>query len=88
MAWSPLGGGRLGRASRACGKARGTRPPGWRRRGEAAVAWLLRHPARILPVVGTNALSRIALLGKALDVPMDRETWFELYTLALGHQVP
>jgi predicted oxidoreductase len=52
-----------------------------------AVAWLLRHPARILPVMGTNSLSRIASLSQALNIDMDRQTWFELYTLAMGHEV-
>jgi len=90
MAWSPLGGGRLFSGAHPVLAARLEELGRQVGAGgaEAAVAWLLRHPARILPVVGTNALSRIALLGKALDVPMDRETWFGLYTLALGHQVP
>ena len=52
-----------------------------------AVSWLLHHPARILPVMGTNALPRIAALSDACRVPMDRQTWFELYTLSLGREV-
>ena len=54
----------------------------------AAVAWLLHHPARVIPVLGTNTLSRIAAISDALKVPMDRQTWYELYTLAQGHEVP
>jgi predicted oxidoreductase len=53
-----------------------------------AVAWLLAHPARIIPVMGTNSLPRIAALADALRVTLDRETWFELYTLAMEHEVP
>ncbi len=41
-----------------------------------------------MPVLGTNTLSRIAAIADALRVPMDRQTWFELYTLAQGHEVP
>ncbi|MFZ9132601.1 MAG: aldo/keto reductase, partial [Gemmobacter sp.] len=52
-----------------------------------AIAWLLAHPARILPVLGTNRLGRIARIADALRVPMDRQRWFELYTLALGREV-
>lgn len=89
MAWSPLAGGRLlaesGEALRnrlaEIGTAHGT---DW---SAAAVAWLLRHPAGIIPVLGTNSLPRIANLSSALTVEMDRQTWFELYTLALGHEV-
>ncbi|MDB2390135.1 aldo/keto reductase [Alphaproteobacteria bacterium] len=53
-----------------------------------AVAWLLAHPAGILPVMGTNNIDRIAALGDACKVKIDRETWFVLYELALGHEVP
>lgn len=89
MAWSPLAGGRLlaeapsGLRARLddLGRAAGA---DW---SAAAVAWLLYHPARILPVMGTNSLSRIATISDAFRVPMDRQTWFELYTLALGREV-
>ena len=52
-----------------------------------AVAWLLAHPAQIMPVMGTNALARIKRLSEAFDVTIDRETWFEIYTASLGHEV-
>ncbi len=89
MAWSPLAGGRLLAESdaglrhrlEALGTEAGT---DW---SAVAVAWLLHHPARILPVQGTNSLPRIAAISDALKVPMDRQTWFELYTLALGREV-
>ncbi|MDR6758180.1 putative oxidoreductase [Mycoplana sp. BE70] len=77
MAWSPLGGGSLFIA----------------REQEVditsvAVAWLLAHPARILPVLGTNNLDRIRKIGDAAKVRKDRQTWFELYTTASGKPVP
>ncbi len=53
-----------------------------------AVAWLLAHPAKIMPVMGTNNINRIKALSDALKVNMDRQTWFELYTAALGTEVP
>jgi predicted oxidoreductase len=89
MAWSPLAGGHLraeasgGLSARLdeIGKAAGT---DWT---AVAVAWLLHHPAKIIPVLGTNTLSRIATIADAARVPMDRQTWFELLTLAQGHEV-
>ena len=48
---------------------------------------ILAHPAKILPVMGTNKIARIASLSDALRVEMDRVTWFELYTAALGREV-
>ena len=53
-----------------------------------AVAWLLAHPAKLAPVMGTNNLSRIAAISDALKVEMDRETWFEILTAAMGAEVP
>ncbi|MEC8091139.1 MAG: aldo/keto reductase, partial [Pseudomonadota bacterium] len=53
-----------------------------------AVAWLLAHPARIMPVMGTNNLERIAKIGEAAGLTIDRETWFEIYTAAIGAEVP
>ena len=52
-----------------------------------AIAWLLAHPSRILPVLGTNSLERIKGMSAALDVKMDRQTWYEIYTASLGREV-
>ncbi|TGD43741.1 oxidoreductase [Pseudotabrizicola sediminis] len=90
MAWSPLAGGTLLSASQTplrtalhrIGAEQGT---DW---SAVAVAWLLRHPARIMPVMGTNSLERIAHLSDACRVEMDRQTWFELYTHAIEREVP
>jgi len=57
-------------------------------RAAVAVAWLLAHPAGILPVMGTNTLSRIEKFSDALQVEMGRQTWFELYEAANGQEVP
>ena len=55
--------------------------------GTIAVAWLLAHPANILPVLGTNSLARIETISKAIEVKLDRQTWFEIYTAALGREI-
>ena len=51
------------------------------------VAWLMAHPARIMPVMGTNSLDRIARFGAATEIIIDRETWYEIYTIVLGDEV-
>ena len=48
---------------------------------------MLHHPARIMPVMGTNALSRIAAIADALNCALSRAEWFQLYEAALGHEV-
>ena len=89
MAWSPLGGGSLmtgsGAVQNAMAKAAEANGVD---NSAVAVAWLLAHPANIMPVMGTNNLNRIKGLADALKVNMDRQTWYELYTAALGNEVP
>jgi predicted oxidoreductase len=38
--------------------------------------------------MGSNQLERMGDFAQALKVPMDRQTWYELYELANGHEVP
>lgn len=90
MAWSPLAGGNLFNGQNdavtaaldAIARDRGVDV------SAVAVAWLLAHPSKILPVMGTNNLSRISRLSDACDVKLDRQEWYEIYTAALGHEVP
>ncbi|MFT5061605.1 MAG: putative oxidoreductase [Dinoroseobacter sp.] len=89
MAWSPLGGGSLLSQSSSQLREKMTEIAAETGTDAAsvAVAWLLRHPAKIMPVMGTNTLSRIEKFSDALAVDMSRTRWYELYTLALGHEV-
>ncbi len=90
MAWSPLAGGNLFNGQNdavtaaldAIARDRGVDV------SAVAVAWLLAHPSKILPVMGTNNLSRISRLSDACDVKLDRQEWYEIYTASLGHEVP
>jgi len=88
MAWSPLGGGSLmtGDGPVAAVLDELANEFGVDR-AAVAVAFLLRHPATILPVLGTNSLSRIAAISDAAKVDLDRQQWFRLYQAALGHEV-
>lgn len=51
------------------------------------VAWILRHPAKIQPIVGTTDKSRLLNLCKAADITLTRQEWYEIY-LSLGRQLP
>lgn len=89
MAWSPLAGGQLlqdsqsplGMKLKEMAAMHGVAP------SSMAVAWLLRHPAAILPVMGSNSIERIKLFGEAMNVQLDRQSWFELLEAAMGHEV-
>ena len=96
MAWSPLGGGRLHTQANQAGSAAARLAPRLAELAQAsgtdttavAIAWLMHHPVQVLPVMGSNQIERIQTFAQASQVPMDRQTWFELYELANGHDVP
>ena len=52
-----------------------------------AIAWLLRHPARMQPVIGTMNRQRLADCCKAADITLTREEWYDVY-LAAGNILP
>lgn len=89
MAWSPLAGGALFSGDHPDVMNALSKVASQNNVDETAVAiaWLLAHPSRILPVLGTNSLERIKGMSAALDVKMDRQTWYEIYTAALGREV-
>ena len=52
------------------------------------LAWLMKHPARIHPVVGTTNKDRLTDGMKASKIDMELEDWFTLLTASQGHKVP
>ncbi len=91
QAWSPLAGGALTqlREESALGRAlfRTSNELGVTRE-QLAIAWLLRHPARISPVLGSGKLPHIRALVEAQNLVLDRQPWFELLEAAAGREVP
>ncbi|GAC05949.1 aldo/keto reductase [Paraglaciecola chathamensis] len=52
------------------------------------LAWLLRHPAQLQPVIGTTDCARIAASCQAMNIQLNREHWYALYESAKGHELP
>ena len=52
-----------------------------------AIAWILRHPARMQPVIGTTNPGRVRDACKASDVTLTRQEWYEIYRAA-GNKLP
>ena len=52
-----------------------------------AMAWLLRHPAKMQPVTGTMNTARLADCAKAADITLTRDEWYAVY-LAAGNTLP
>lgn len=52
-----------------------------------AISWILRHPANILPIVGTTSIVHLKEMIKAIDIKLTREEWYGLY-LSSNHILP
>jgi predicted oxidoreductase len=101
QAWSPLAGGLLGDgAKRLLPAQKGyqteatvmaldeiAKAHGVSRTG-IALAWLLRHPSRIMPIVGSNDPDRIRDAANAPEVELTREEWYQLMLAARGEPLP
>ena len=55
---------------------------------QLVLAWLMAHPARIVPVIGTTQKERLALAAKASTIKLSEVHWFELLVASQGHKVP
>ena len=52
------------------------------------LAWILQHPAHIIPVAGTANSARLQTLMKATTISLDLEDWFAIWTESMGNKVP
>ncbi|MFM7858790.1 MAG: aldo/keto reductase family oxidoreductase [Flammeovirgaceae bacterium] len=81
MAWSPLGGGKLSFDER-----------DWHSKAvkykatysQLALAWLLRHPSNMFPIIGTTKPERIQEAAKAIQFTIETQDWFEMLKWAMG----
>lgn len=87
MAWSPLGGGKFfederikGLLERLSGEYNITAT-------QLMLAWLLKHPSGVLPILGTTKAERIEEGAAAVHVNLDRQHWFELLKAVSGKDV-
>ena len=93
LAWSPLGGGRL--AAPADPRAQAVADALDHRArdsgvGRAAViySWIMAHPARPIPIVGTQRAWRIAEAADAFKVQWTRRQWYDVLVAARGEKLP
>ncbi len=84
MIWSPVGGGRLLTSDEPrIAKIRGlltdiARKSGLPGPAEAAMAFVARHPAKGIPIVGSGKRERVDGAIQAVNNPMDRQDWYEI----------
>ncbi|MFF2858158.1 aldo/keto reductase family oxidoreductase, partial [Peribacillus sp. NPDC058002] len=94
MAWSPLAGGSIFEESNE--KAARLRKTleivkeeiGANGIDEVMYAWLLRHPAKIIPIVGSGKKERLDSAIDSLNLSMKKEQWFNILTSSMGHDIP
>jgi predicted oxidoreductase len=86
MGWSPLGGGKLMENGKTelfskASKYNATE-------AQLSIAWLLKHPSSIFPVVGTTKPERIVESSKAVNLELGLQDWFEMLKVAQGKEMP
>jgi predicted oxidoreductase len=94
LAWSPLAGGRLVNAP-GDARAQAVRQaldalagPRGVSREAVAYAWIMAHPSRPIPIVGTQRPERIAQAAEALNLTLDRAEWYGVLVASRGEPLP
>lgn len=85
LAWSPLGGGNMLAEWEFLEPYADQNGVG---RAEIALAWLMRHPAGIIPIIGTRQPRRIVEQARADDIELSREDWYAILVAARGKPMP
>jgi predicted oxidoreductase len=101
MAWSPLAGGLIGEGAKRLLKWQQSYQPDkfladleavsnahGVSRTVIAFSWLMKHPSKIIPIVGSINPERIREATKAVDVELSREEWYRLLNAARGEPLP
>lgn len=101
LAWSPLGGGHLAdgpvnvltsqagyQAAAVVAELDSIAAARGSTRAAIALAWLLRHPAGIVPIIGSTNPERIKAAATAAQIELTREEWYQLLTAAMGGALP
>jgi len=52
------------------------------------LAWILKHPAKVHPVIGTTNKKRMELAAEASKIELELQDWFTLLVAGQGHDVP
>jgi predicted oxidoreductase len=52
------------------------------------LSWVLKHPAKVIPIAGTVNVARIQALHKAVALELENEDWFAIWSESMGQEVP
>ncbi|MBO0321152.1 aldo/keto reductase [Muricauda sp. CAU 1633] len=91
MAWSPLG-SMFREKTEQTKRIKKTMVPLMEKydadESQLLLAWILKHPAKVFPVIGTTNKERISLAAKAMELDLELQDWFALLVASQGHDVP
>jgi len=93
-AWSPFGGGKIftesddPRNNRIQKVAKELSEKYNASLDQILLAWLLKHPSSIIPIVGSTKISRIKTAKEALQINLSHEEWYQLWEASVGEPVP
>lgn len=89
LAWSPLGGGRLADGDGPAAQLLATIGADFGTDASAAaLSWIMAHPARPIPIVGTQRPERLRAAADALRVTWTRERWYAVLQAGMGARLP
>jgi len=100
LAWSPMGGGTLGASYEQATERGGDKLISLLKvldriaseqgvaRSAVALAWILHHPSKPIPILGTQRLDRIVESVEAFQVQLNRTAWYEILVAAQGEALP
>ena len=93
LAWSPLGGGRLGkpadeRTTKIAALLDRKAEEAGVNRAAAAYSWIMAHPARPIPIIGTQDPARIAKIPDAYKPQWTPQEWYAVLEASLGAKLP
>ncbi|SDW17086.1 aldo/keto reductase [Flavobacterium degerlachei] len=52
------------------------------------LSWVLKHPSKVIPIAGTVNVARIQSLMKAVELELEKEDWFAIWSESMGEDVP
>ncbi len=52
------------------------------------LSWVMKHPAKVIPIAGTVNVARIQSLMKAVELDLEKEDWFAIWSESMGENVP
>ena len=88
LAWSPLAGGRLAEPTEVGTLLDAKAEEAGVSRSATALSWVMAHPARPIPIVGTQRPERIAEIPQALVPRWTRAEWYAVLQASMGERLP